>query len=77
MSGYPSHDFVIDRWEADEKFEDVREPSQKEIELGEKLYLPPSALFSAEGGVSYVSTELSSGGDDGEIDDQQPRKAQA
>ena len=63
ISGYPAHDFVIDRWEAMEKFRNVREPSQEEAELGNKLFLPPSALFDDEGGVTYVSTEPSFGGD--------------
>ena len=62
MIGYPSHDFVIDRWEADDKFHRVREPSQQELDLAKKLYIPPTALFTAEGGVSYVSSEPSSGG---------------
>ena len=69
MTGYPSHDFVIDRWEADDKFHDVRAPSQQELDLAEKLYFPPTALFTREGGVSYVSSEPSLGGDSAHEED--------
>ena len=31
MTEYPSHGFVIDRWEAKELFQNVREPSQEEL----------------------------------------------
>ena len=70
MIGYPSHDFVIDRWEADDKFYNVREPTQQELDLAEKLFLPPTALFGAGGGVSYVSSEHTLGGDSAHEEDE-------
>lgn len=37
VGGYPSHEFVIDRYEACELFHNVREPSERELELADLI----------------------------------------
>ena len=61
LHGYPSHDFVIDRREAEGLFENVRAPFESEKELAEAL--GDYAIFvddEADRPFSFLSTELSS-----------------
>lgn len=44
VSGYPSHEFIIDREEAGELFKSVREPSVEEVDLLDLIRRPVAAL---------------------------------
>ena len=61
MSTYPSHGFVIDRQEASELFQNVREPTQEERLLAEKLgdnaRRPDASVEIARRPFYFLSTE--------------------
>lgn len=62
LSDYPSHGFVIDRYEAKSLFKNVREPKPNEVRLvellGEKARWPNSRQFkSQENPFQFLSTE--------------------
>ena len=60
MTGYPSHEFVIDRWEAQDLFRNVREPTEREETLtrllGARALFPDSTTTQAP--FRFLSSEL-------------------
>ena len=61
--GYPSHDFVIDRKEAERLFAKVRPPTDIELDLIESLgpssLLPMDLMLPSPARIDFLSTELS------------------